>query len=292
MRIGFIGLGVMGRPMAEHLIAAGHELLLHRVKPASQSLVDAGGRAMASAAEVAAGAEIVILMLPDTPDVEQVLFGEDGVAAALKPGTLVIDMSSISPVATRDYAARIVAAGGDWLDAPVSGGEAGARNAALTIMAGGTEAAFQRALPILDLMGKRLTHIGGAGDGQTAKVCNQVIVGLTISAVAEALSLAEWAGADPAKVREALLGGFADSTILKVHGQRMIDQAFDPGFRIALHRKDLGLAVDAARSLDRALPGTALAHQMMSAAVGRGDGDLDHSALVRTLRALSAAAAR
>lgn len=288
MKIGFIGLGVMGRPMAGHLIGAGHEVLLHRVKPISQALVDAGGRAMASAADVAASAEAVILMLPDTPDVENVLFGDAGVAAALKPGTLIIDMSSISPVATRTFAERITGAGGEWLDAPVSGGEAGARNAALTIMAGGTETAFQRALPILQLMGQRITHIGAAGDGQTAKVCNQVIVGLTISAVAEALSLAEWAGADPAKVREALLGGFADSTILKVHGQRMIERTFDPGFRIVLHRKDLGLAVDAARSLDKALPGTALVHQMMSAAIGRGDGDLDHSALIRTLRALSA----
>lgn len=287
MKIGFIGLGVMGRPMADHLIAAGHEVLLHRVKPVSQPLVDAGGVAKDSAAEVAAGAEVVILMLPDTPDVEAVLFGEEGVVAALNPGTLVIDMSSVSPVATKNFAARITDAGGDWLDAPVSGGEAGAKAAALTIMAGGTEAAFARALPILDVMGERITHIGPAGDGQTAKVCNQIIVGLTIQAVAEALSLAAKAGADPAKVREALLGGFADSTILKVHGQRMIDETFDPGFRIRLHRKDLGLAVDAARALDMALPNTAMVHQLMSAAIGRGDGDRDHSALIRTLKALS-----
>lgn len=287
MKIGFIGLGVMGRPMAEHLIAAGHELLLHRVKPVSQGLVDAGGTALASAAEVAGAAEVVILMLPDTPDVEAVLFGEDGVAEALNPGTLVIDMSSISPVATQGFAARIAEAGGEWLDAPVSGGEAGAKGATLTIMAGGTEAAFARALPILEIMGKRITHVGGDGAGQTAKVCNQIIVGLTIQAVAEALSLAEWAGADPAKVREALLGGFADSTILKVHGERMINKTFDPGFRINLHRKDLGLAVDAARSLDRALPNTAMVHQLMCAAIGRGDGDRDHSALIRTLQGLS-----
>ena len=290
MKIGFIGLGVMGRPMAGHLIAAGHEVFLHRVKSASQALVDAGGTALSSAAEVAAAAEMVILMLPDTPDVEAVLFDAEGVAGALQPGALVIDMSSISPVATKRFASRIEAAGGDWLDAPVSGGEAGAKAASLTVMAGGSSAAFDRALPILQVMGKRITHIGPAGDGQTAKVCNQIIVGLTIQAVAEALTLAEWAGADPAKVREALLGGFADSTILKVHGERMIEKTFDPGFRIALHRKDLGLAVDAARALDLALPNTAMIHQLMSAAIGRGDGDLDHSALVRTLQSLSRSA--
>lgn len=287
MKIGFIGLGVMGRPMAGHLIAAGHDVFLHRVKPASQALVEAGGTALNSPAEVAAAAEVIILMLPDTPDVETVLFGTEGVAGALQPGALVIDMSSISPVATKQFAGKIEAAGHDWLDAPVSGGEAGAKTAALTIMAGGTPAAFARALPVMQTLGKRITHIGPAGDGQTAKVCNQIIVGLTIQAVAEALTLAEWAGADPAKVREALLGGFADSTILKVHGERMIAKTFDPGFRIALHRKDIGLAVDAARALDLALPNTAMIHQLMSAAIGQGDGDLDHSALVRTLQSFS-----
>ncbi|MGV8988515.1 MAG: 2-hydroxy-3-oxopropionate reductase [Cypionkella sp.] len=289
MKIGFIGLGVMGRPIAGHLIAAGHDVFLYRVKTASQHLVEAGGVAKDSAAEVAAVADVVILMLPDTPDVEAVLFGQNGVAGALRKGALVIDMSSISPVATKDFAARIVAAGGDWLDAPVSGGEAGAKNAALSIMVGGSEAAFARGAPILETLGKRITHIGPAGDGQTAKVCNQIIVGLTIQAVAEALALADRAGADPAKVREALLGGFADSTILKVHGQRMIDGAFDPGFRMALHRKDIGLAVDAARALDLALPNTATVHQLMNAAIGQGDGGLDHSALYRTLQGLSSA---
>lgn len=287
MKIGFIGLGVMGRPMAGHLIAAGYDVFLHRVKPESQALVEAEGTALNSPAEVAAAAEVIILMLPDTPDVETVLFDAEGVAGALQPGALVIDMSSISPVATKQFAGKIEAAGHDWLDAPVSGGEAGAKAAALTIMAGGTPAAFARALPVLQILGKRITHIGPAGDGQTAKVCNQIIVGLTIQAVAEALTLAEWAGADPAKVREALLGGFADSTILKVHGERMIAKTFDPGFRIALHRKDIGLAVDAARALNLALPNTAMIHQLMSAAIGRGDGDLDHSALVRTLQSLS-----
>nr|WP_306265494.1 2-hydroxy-3-oxopropionate reductase [Pararhizobium sp. IMCC3301] len=287
MKIGFIGLGVMGRPMAGHLIATGHNVFLHRVKEVSQDLVTAGGIALDSAAAVAAASEVVVLMLPDTPDVEEVLFGDHGVASCLQDGALVIDMSSISPVATREFAARITAQGADWVDAPVSGGEAGAKNAALTIMAGGTEAAFARAKPILEVMGKRITHIGSAGDGQVAKVCNQVIVGLTIEAVAEGLFLAARAGADPARVREALTGGFADSAILKVHGERMIDEAFAPGFRIALHRKDLGLAIDAARALDVALPNTAMVHQLMGAAIGRGDGDLDHSALIRNLQVLA-----
>ncbi len=284
MKIGFIGLGVMGRPMAGHLIDAGHDVALYRVKEVSRFLVAKGGIEAGSAREAVAGADAVILMLPDTPDVEAVLFGEDGVAGELAKGALVIDMSSISPVATKDFAKRIEAAGGLWLDAPVSGGQAGAENAALTIMCGGSGKAFSAAEPLLEVMGKRITLVGGAGAGQTAKVCNQIIVGLTIQAVAEALSLAEAAGADPAMVREALMGGFADSTILNVHGKRMIEGAFDPGFRIKLHRKDMSLAVDAARALDLALPNTATMEQLMNAAVGRGNGDLDHSALIRTLK--------
>lgn len=287
MKIAFIGLGVMGRPMAGHLIEAGHELSLHRVKDVSRFLVEKGGREAASARDAVEGAEAVILMLPDTPDVEAVLFGEDGVAEGLDEGALVIDMSSISPVATKDYAARIEEAGGHWLDAPVSGGQAGAEKAALTIMCGGSQAAFDRAKPLLEKMGQRITLVGEAGAGQTAKVCNQIIVGLTIQAVAEALTLAEAAGADPARVREALMGGFADSTILKVHGERMIEQTFDPGFRIELHRKDMSLAVEAARALDLSLPNAATVQQLMNAAIGRGDGGLDHSALIRTLKALS-----
>lgn len=289
MKIGFIGLGVMGRPMAGHLIDAGHTLQLSRVKDASRFLLDKGGTRAATAAEAAQGAGVVILMLPDTPDVEAVLLGDDGVLAGLEPGALVIDMSSVSPVATKDFATRTEAAGGHWLDAPVSGGQAGAENAALTIMCGGSDAAFDMARPLLEVMGKRITHVGGAGAGQTAKVCNQIIVGLTIQAVAEALTFAGAAGTDPSRVREALMGGFADSTILKVHGQRMIDQTFDPGFRIRLHRKDMALAVDAAKALDLALPNTAVVQQLMNAAIGRGDGDLDHSALIRTLKAASGA---
>ena len=287
MKIGFIGLGVMGRPMAGHLIAAGHEVFLHRVKPASQELVDKGGQALASPREVAEAAEVVILMVPDTPDVEAVLFGADGVAAGLGAGKLVIDMSSISPVATKAFAARIEALGSDYLDAPVSGGEVGARNAALTIMVGGKPEVFERARPLFETMGKNITLVGGVGDGQTAKVANQIIVGLTIEAVAEALSFAKKAGADPAKVREALMGGFAASRILEGHGERMIKRTFDPGFRIRLHRKDLALAVEAAKALDMSLPNTAATQQLMNAAIALGDGDRDHSGLIRTLEVLA-----
>jgi 2-hydroxy-3-oxopropionate reductase len=287
--IGFIGLGVMGRPMAQHLIATGQRVYLHRVKPASQFLVEQGGIAASSAKEVAENADIVILMLPDTSDVEHVLFGSNGVAEGLSAGKLVIDMSSISPVATKQFAERLRLKGVGYVDAPVSGGEVGARNAALTIMAGGSEEDFARALPLLEKMGKAITHVGANGDGQTAKVANQIIVGLTIGAVAEALTFARKAGADVAKVREALMGGFASSRILEVHGQRMIDKAFDPGFRIRLHRKDLSLAADAARAMDLALPATALAQQLMSAAVGLGLGDKDHSALIEAIANLSGA---
>ena len=287
MNIGFIGLGVMGRPMAGHLIAAGHDLWLHRVKEASQSLVDQGGVALESARAVAEKADVIILMLPDTPDVETVLFGPDGVAAGLSEGKLVIDMSSISPVATKDFAKRVGALGCDYLDAPVSGGEVGAKNAALTIMVGGEQAVFDRALPLFQAMGKNITLVGGNGDGQTAKVANQIIVGLNIEAVAEALLFAQKAGADPAKVREALMGGFAASRVLEVHGERMVKRTFDPGFRIRLHRKDLSLAVDAAKALDIALPNASATQQLMNAAIARGDGDKDHSALIRTLEALS-----
>ena len=287
MNIGFIGLGVMGRPMAGHLIDAGHTLHLNRVKDASQFLVDKGGKALDTAKAVAAASEVVILMVPDTPDVEAVLFGKDGVAEGLKAGSLVIDMSSISPVATKAFAEKIEALGCDYVDAPVSGGEVGARNAALTIMCGGKPDAFERARPLFEKMGKNITLVGGVGDGQTAKVANQIIVGLTIEAVAEALSFAKKAGADPAKVREALMGGFAQSRILELHGERMIKRTFDPGFRIRLHRKDLSLAIDAARSLNVALPNTAATQQLMNSALALGDGEKDHSALIRTLEAMA-----
>jgi 2-hydroxy-3-oxopropionate reductase len=284
MKIGFIGLGVMGRPMAGHLIAAGHEVFLHRVKDVSQHLVEQGGTALDSAFDVAQAAEVIILMLPDTPDVATVLFGERGVAEGLSPGKLVIDMSSISPVATKNFAGRIAETLASYVDAPVSGGEVGAKAASLTIMVGASEADFERAKPLFELMGKNITRIGEVGDGQTAKVTNQVIVGLTIEAVAEGLALAKAAGADPAKVREALMGGFAASRILEVHGERMIKETFDPGFRIRLHRKDIGLAMEAAKALDLYLPHSASLQQLMNKALGDGLGDKDHSALIKVLQ--------
>ncbi|HEY4200699.1 MAG TPA: 2-hydroxy-3-oxopropionate reductase [Devosiaceae bacterium] len=285
--IGFIGLGTMGRPMAERLLAAGHKLNLFRVKQPSQYLVEQGARACKSAAEVTKASEVIILMVPDTPDVEAVLFGEGGVAAALTPGKLVIDMSSISPVATRDFAARIREKGCDYLDAPVSGGEIGAKSGSLTIMVGGDTGPFERARPLFEIMGKNITLVGDNGVGQMTKVANQMIVGLTIEAVSEAFLLAERAGADLSRVRSALMGGFASSRILEVHGQRIIDAAFDPGFRIRLHRKDLGLALDAARSLEVSLPNTSATLQLMNAALAKGDGDLDHSGLYRALAHMS-----
>lgn len=287
MNIGFIGLGIMGRPMAGHLIDAGYSVHLNRIKPVSRPLIEKGGLAADTPRVVAEEANVIILMVPDTPDVEAVLFGENGVAEGLSPGKLVIDMSSISPLATKAFAERIAARDCDYLDAPVSGGEAGARNATLTIMAGGGTEAFERAKPLFDVMGKTVTHIGPVGDGQIAKVANQIVVGLTIEAVAEALTLAKTAGADPSRVREALMGGLAGSTILEIHGQRMIDRSFNPGFRLRLHRKDISLAVDSARQFGLALPNVALVEQLMNAAIAGGDGEKDHSALVRTVEGLA-----
>jgi 2-hydroxy-3-oxopropionate reductase len=291
MNIGWIGLGIMGAPLCGHLIAAGHTLTVHTRSRVPEAISAAGARSAASAMAVAAASDIVFLMLPDTPDVERVLFGEQGVAAGLagKPaGTLVVDMSSISPMATKDFAARIQAAGGDYLDAPVSGGEVGAKAASLTIMAGGSEAAFARALPLLQAMGRNITHVGGSGDGQTTKVANQIIVALNIAAVAEALVFAAKAGADPAKVRQALMGGFASSRILEVHGERMIQRTFKPGFRIGLHQKDLKLALEGARALGVALPGTAQAAQLMQVCAAHGLAEADHSALVKALELMAA----
>jgi 2-hydroxy-3-oxopropionate reductase len=287
MQIGFIGLGVMGRPMAERLIKAGHKLSLHRVKKVSQYLIDLGADSCDTPKAVAHNSDVVIVMVPDTPDVETVLFGKDGVAEGLAPGKLVIDMSSISPVATKQFAKKVEALRCDYLDAPVSGGEIGARNGTLSIMVGGSQAAFDRATPLFEAMGKNITLVGGVGDGQTAKVANQIIVALNIAAVAEALTFAKRAGADPKAVRQALLGGFASSRVLEVHGERMIERSFDPGFRIRLHRKDLSIAVSTARDLDLALPNTAATQQLLNAAISNGDGDKDHSALIRTLELLS-----
>jgi 2-hydroxy-3-oxopropionate reductase len=287
MKIGFIGLGIMGRPMALNLKAAGHDLFI----PDRHSLTEemrAAATVVGDAAAVAEHADMVILMVPDTPDVEAVLFGAHGVAEGLRKGTLVIDMSSISPVATRGFAERIEKLGCGYLDAPVSGGEAGAKAASLTIMVGGAEASFQRALPLFEAMGKTITHVGTeAGAGQVCKVCNQIIVALNIQAVSEALTFAKKAGADPARVRQALMGGFASSRILEVHAERMINRTFAPGFRIRLHQKDLNLALSAAREMGMALPNTAIAQQMFSVVAAHGGADLDHSAMVQAIETLA-----
>ena len=287
LNLGFIGLGIMGAPMAGHLRAAGHTLYVHSRSAPPQALLDAGAIACASGTEVAQKADIIFTMVPDTPDVEKVLFGKDGIASGLSRGKVVVDMSSIDPMATKEFAKQINALGCDYLDAPVSGGEVGAKAATLTIMVGGPQTAFDRIKPLFELMGKNITLIGGNGDGQTCKVANQIIVALNIAAVSEALVFASKAGADPAKVRQALMGGFAASRILEVHGERMIKRTFNPGFRIALHQKDLNLALQSARTLGVALPQTAGAAQLMNTCAALGHGQSDHSALVRALEALA-----
>src|SRR5215469_5575302 len=241
----------------------------------------------ASAKAVAQRSEIVIIMVPDTPDVGAALFSENGVAAGLSKGKVVVDMSSISPIETKDFAARIDALGCDYLDAPVSGGEVGAKAASLTIMVGGKAAVFEKVKPLFSLMGKNITHVGEVGDGQTCKVANQIIVALTIEAVGEALLFASKAGADPAKVREALMGGFANSRILELHGDRMVKRAFDPGFRIELHQKDLNLALSAARKMGVSLPNTATAQELFNACSAHGGARWDHSAMVRALEIMA-----
>ena len=285
--IGFVGLGIMGKPMAANLIKGGHTLFLHSRSGAPQDLTAAGGKACASAKEVAQKAEIIITMVPDTPDVEKVLFGTSGIAEGLSKGKTVVDMSSISPIETKRFAKKINELGCDYLDAPVSGGEVGAKNAALTIMVGGSEGTFNKVKPVFDLMGKNITLVGGNGDGQTCKVANQIIVALNIEAVGEALLFAAKAGADPARVRQALMGGFAASRILEVHGERMIKRTFDPGFRIELHQKDLSLALAGARAMGLSLPNTATAQELFNACVANGGAKWDHSALVRALEKMA-----
>ena len=296
MKLGFIGLGIMGAPMASHLRAAGHDVFVTTRSQVPAALLSAGAVACSTAADVALKADVIFTMVPDTPDVEKVLFGPGGVAEGLlaspgggehRVGKTVVDMSSISPMATKDFAARIKALGCDYLDAPVSGGEVGAKAATLTIMVGGSEASFAKTLPLLQLMGKNITHVGGNGDGQTTKVANQIIVALNIAAVSEALVFASKAGADPAKVRQALMGGFAASRILEVHGERMIKRTFNPGFRIGLHQKDLNLALQGAKALGVSLPQTAGAAQLMQACAAQGWDQLDHSALVKALELMA-----
>lgn len=286
MKLGFIGLGIMGEPMAANLLGGGHDLVLFSRSGVPQALTAAGGVARSSPAEVARDADVMFLMVPDTPDVEAVLFGTGGVAEGLAgrgEGKTVVDMSSISPIATKAFAERIGQTGAAYLDAPVSGGQLGARNAALSIMVGGPEAVFDTVKPLFALMGKNITRVGDHGAGQTAKVANQIVVALNIEAVAEALLFAARAGADPARVREALMGGFAASKVLEVHGERMIKRTFEPGFRIGLHQKDLNLALSNAREMGVALPNTAMCQQLFSVCVGLGGAQWDHSALVKAL---------
>jgi 2-hydroxy-3-oxopropionate reductase len=290
LKIGFIGLGIMGAPMAGHLLKAGHQLFVYTRSKVPAEIADSPATQCLSAKGVAERADIIITMVPDTPDVEKVLFGPEGVADGLKasaPGKVVVDMSSISPVETKAFAQRIQALGSEYLDAPVSGGDVGARNATLSIMVGGKAEVFERVKPVFECMGKNITLVGDTGAGQTCKVANQIVVALTINAVAEGLLFAARAGADPAKVRQALMGGLATSRILEVHGERMIQRSVQPGFRIALHQKDLNLALSAAKQLNLALPATAQAQQLFSACIAHGGAAWDHSGIVRALERLN-----
>src|ERR1700740_963271 len=287
--IGFIGLGIMGTPMALNLKKGGHRLFLFsRSGVKDRALLEDGGTACGSPMERARASEVIFMMRPNTPDVGKVLFGEKGVALGLTGGgKLVIDMSSISPLATKEFARRIRQLGAGYLDAPVSGGEVGARNGALTIMVGGTEADYATAKPFFELMGKNITLVGENGAGQTAKVANQIIVALTIEAVGEALLFASKAGADPAKVRQALMGGFASSRILELHGERLLKRNFAPGFRIELHQKDLNLALEGARALGLSLPNTATCQELFNSCIANGLAKSDHAAMVSALELLA-----
>lgn len=286
--LGFIGLGIMGKPMASHLVKAGHTVhVCDLAEEPVKYLCSLGAMGCTCCKEVAQRSEIIFVMVPDTPDVEMVLFGPDGVAEGLKPGTIVVDMSSISPIATKEFAKRLAAMGVKMLDAPVSGGQVGAENATLSIMVGGDPEVFDQIKPYFEFMGKNIVHIGGNGDGQTCKVANQIVVALTIEAIAEALLFSSKAGADPAKVRAALLGGFAQSRILELHGERMIKRTFNPGFRIRLHQKDLNLALEAARKMGLSLPNTSLAQELFNAVAAEGGADLDHSAMALALEKLA-----
>jgi 2-hydroxy-3-oxopropionate reductase len=286
-KLGFVGLGIMGTPMAGHLLAAGHQVFAYDQKDLPTELVAKGLVKCDSSKDVAAACEIFFVMVPDTPHVGAVLFGENGAAEGLAKGAIVVDMSSISPIETKQYGAKIEALGCEYVDAPVSGGEVGAKAATLSIMVGGKEDVFAKIKPLFELMGKNITLVGGIGAGQTAKVANQMIVAMTIEAVGEALLFASKAGADPARVRQALLGGFASSKILEVHGERMVNRTFDPGFRIALHQKDLNLALTAARQMGIALPNTATCQELFNSCAAHGGGAWDHSAMVKALENLA-----
>jgi 2-hydroxy-3-oxopropionate reductase len=282
-KVGFIGLGIMGKPMALNLIKAGYSLSVLSQSKAASDLIEAGAQSFATSKELARQSDIIITMLPDSPDVEQVVSDPDGVLEGIQSGALFIDMSTIAPSTARNIYGLMQEKGADALDAPVSGGQVGAEAASLSIMVGGNETAFQRALPLFQAMGKNIVHIGEPGAGQTTKTCNQMIVGITIQAVAEAFALAQKAGVDLEKMREVLLGGFAQSRILDLHGKRMIDHNFKPGFKIKLHKKDMGIALQAGEEFSVPLKGTALVAAQMEAAVAQGNGELDHSSLVLLL---------
>lgn len=287
-RIGFIGLGIMGKPMSSHLLKAGYPLVvLDVVKQAEGELVAAGAKAGASPKNVAEQSEVIITMLPDSPQVEEVVLGQNGVLEGLRPGSLFIDMSTILPSVARCVTEAVRQRGADGLDAPVSGGQVGAQNATLSIMVGGTAAAFERAKPILGTMGKNIVRVGDAGAGQVTKAANQIVVAGTIAAVGEALLLAARAGVDPAKVREALMGGFAQSRILELHGNRMLQRNFQPGFKVRLHRKDMSIILNTGRELGMALPVSSTVAELMNAVIANGGGELDHSALVTILEKLA-----
>jgi 2-hydroxy-3-oxopropionate reductase len=287
--VGFIGLGIMGRPMALNLLRAGYSLVVHnRTRAKEEELVSEGARAAGSPREVAAASEIVITMLPDSPDVEQVWLGEEGVIAEARAGQLLIDMSSIAPAVSVAVAEAASQAGADALDAPVSGGDVGARDGTLSIMVGGSERAFKRAQPLFDVLGKTVVHMGGAGAGQTAKACNQILVAVTIEAVSEALVLASKAGVDPDRLIEVLSGGLAGNKVMEVRRRNFLEHDFTPGFKLTLHHKDLGIALRTARELGVYVPTTAIVDQMLAALEAAGDGGLDHSALLKLIEEASA----
>jgi len=282
-KVGFIGLGIMGKPMALNLLKAGYPVSVLSTSAAAAELTEAGATAYATNKELAAQSDVVITMLPDSPQVEQVVSGADGVLEGIQSGALFIDMSTIAPATAVNIYQLMQAKGVEALDAPGSGGQVGAVGATLSIMVGGTATAFERALPLFQVMGKNILHIGEPGAGQTTKACNQMIVGMTIQAVAEAFALAQKAGVDLEKMREVLLGGFAQSRILDLHGKRMIDRNFNPGFKIKLHKKDMGIALQTGEAFSVPLKGTALVAAQMEAAVAQGNGELDHSSLLLLL---------
>ena len=288
INIGFIGPGIMGGPMALNLMKGGHKLWVHARRPAAaQTLVAAGATACASPAEVARHTDVIFTIVADTPDVESVIFGEQGIAMQARPGTVIVDMSTISPTATKSIAERLARQRVEMLDAPVSGGETGAINGTLSIMVGGKPLIFERIKPLFECMGKNIVHIGDNGAGQVAKACNQIVVAVTIEAVAEALTFARKNGADPAKVREALMGVFAGSKIMEVHGKRMLDNDFKPGFKVGLHQKDMRIVMETAHQLGVALPAAALVTQHLNALMGTGDANLDSAAVVKVIERMS-----